>query len=138
MYNEVIRWGTQALRIREDFRIIETVGEAYFYIKDYDASLKNMQRYTSRLPDGDRASVAYFFIGEIFRYQKKFRSADIAYTTAVQLEPGMALWWFRLGTVREAAQELPQAAEAFERALKINPSYTEAQEGLQRTRRAAT
>ncbi|MDR2468456.1 MAG: tetratricopeptide repeat protein [Spirochaetaceae bacterium] len=136
-YMDVIRWGQMALRIREDYRIIETMGEAYFYLNDFEASLRNMQRYAANLPQGDRTSVAYFFIGEIYRFQKKYHSADIAYTTAVQLEPGISLWWYRLGTVRESVRDFASAAEAFERALKINPSYNEAAEGLNRARKAA-
>lgn len=136
-YNDVIRWGQQALRIRNDYRIVETMGEAYFYLSDFDASLRNMQQYTANLPQGDKTSLAWFFIGEIYRIQKKYRHADIAYTTAVKLDPGVALWWYRLGTVRESVREYAYAAEAFERALKINPSYQEAAEGLTRVRNAA-
>jgi tetratricopeptide (TPR) repeat protein len=136
-YNEVIRWGQQALRIRNDYRIIETMGEAYFYLNDFDAALRSMQQYAANLPQGDKTSLAWFFIGEIYRIQKKYRHADIAYTTAVKLDPGVALWWYRLGTVRESVREYAYAAEAFERALKINPSYREAADGLSRVRGAA-
>ncbi|MDR2509214.1 MAG: tetratricopeptide repeat protein [Spirochaetaceae bacterium] len=136
-YADVIRWGHQALRIREDFRIIETMGEAYFYLKDLDASLKYMQRYTVNMPRGvDRLPTAFFFIGEIFRAQKKFHYADIAYSTAVELEPAMALWWYRLGQVRESARDFTYAAEAFEQALKVKPTYNEAADALNRVRNA--
>ncbi|GHU84700.1 hypothetical protein FACS189473_2610 [Spirochaetia bacterium] len=133
-YSEVISWGDRSLRIAADYRIIETMGEAYFYLNSYPESLRYMQRYVNALPQGDRASVAYFFIGEIYRLQRKFRHADIAYTTAVRLDPGAALWWYRLGSVREASDELAPAAEAYERALRINPNYREATEGLARSR----
>jgi tetratricopeptide (TPR) repeat protein len=136
-YGEVVRWGQQALRIRTDYRIIETMGEAYFYLNDFDASLRNMQQYTANLPQGGKTSLAWFFIGEIYRIRKKYRHADIAYTTAVKLDGGIALWWYRLGTVRESVREYAYAAEAFERALKINPSYQEAAEALSRVRNAA-
>jgi cytochrome c-type biogenesis protein CcmH/NrfG len=93
-----------------------------------------MQRYVNALPQGDRASVAYFFIGEIYRLSGKWRHADIAYTTAVRLEPGSALWWYRLGSVRESAGENAFAVEAYERALTLNPNYREASEALTRAR----
>jgi tetratricopeptide (TPR) repeat protein len=96
-----------------------------------------MERYTNTPQPSDRSSTAYFFIGEIFRVQKKFHYADIAYTTAVRLEPGMALWWYRLGLAREALGDKIYAAEAFERALRINPSYTGAVEALNRVRKPA-
>jgi cytochrome c-type biogenesis protein CcmH/NrfG len=76
--------------------------------------------------------LAYFFIGEIYRITQKYRHADIAYTTAVHLEPGLALWWYRLGTVREAAEDKAAAAEAFRQALRRNANYREAREALAR------
>jgi tetratricopeptide (TPR) repeat protein len=136
-YSEVIAWGERALRIASDMRITETMGEAYFYLDNYTESLRFMQRYVNALPRGDRASVAYFFIGEIYRLSGKWRHADIAYTTAVRLEPGAALWWYRLGSVRESAGENAFAVEAYERALALNPNYRDANEALARTRQPA-
>ncbi|MDR1177023.1 MAG: tetratricopeptide repeat protein [Treponema sp.] len=134
-YAEVITWGERGLRLYADeYRVVETMGEAYFYLKDYERSLIFMQRYTNASPQGERISVAYFFIGEIFRLTEKNRHADIAYTTAVRLEPGIALWWFRLGSVREALGDYPQAVEAYQRALLLNSGYREANDGLARSR----
>ncbi|MDR0586526.1 MAG: tetratricopeptide repeat protein [Treponema sp.] len=135
-YSEVIRWGEQGLRYNaNDFRIVETMGEAYFYLNDYARSLTFMQRYVNAMPRGERASTAYFFMGEIYRNQKKYLHADIAYTTAVSLESSMFLWWFRLGSVRESAGEFASAVEAYEKALTLNPNYRDASEGLERSRR---
>jgi tetratricopeptide (TPR) repeat protein len=134
-YNEVISRGNEALNIRQDYRIIETMGEAYFYLGDFNASLRYMQRYIANIDNGDRTSVAYFFVGEIYRFQKKFNYADIAYTMAVNLTPNMALWWYRLGSVRESIGDREFAYQAYERALRINPGYREASAGLERTRR---
>jgi tetratricopeptide (TPR) repeat protein len=134
-YAEVIIWGERGLNVNgSDYRIIETMGEAYFYLNNFEDSLRFMQRYVNSFPQGDRASVAYFFIGEIYRLQRRFRHADIAYTTAVRLEGGSALWWYRLGSVRESAGEYVPAAEAYEQALRLNPNYPGANEGLERSR----
>lgn len=134
-YGEVISRGNEALKIRPDYRVIETMGEAYFYIGNFDASLNCMQRYINNVSNGDRTSVAYFFIGEIYRVQKKYHYADIAYTAAVQLTPDVALWWYRLGLVRESAGDYQFASEAYERALKIDPSHSQATSRLERIRR---
>ena len=137
-YEDVITWGERGLRLYADeYRIVETMGEAYFYLNDYDQSLRFMQRYANFVPQGERTSVAYFFIGEIYRFRKQFHHADIAYTTAVQMEPGLALWWYRLGSVREAAGDFSQAVSAYEQAVKLNPNYREASDGLARSRRQA-
>jgi tetratricopeptide (TPR) repeat protein len=134
-YADVITWGERGLRLYPDeYRIMETLGEAHFYLDDYDRSLNFMQRYVNALPRGERVSVAYFFIGEIFRLRQQYRHADIAYTTAVRLEPGLALWWYRLATVRESAGDKSPAIEAYERALRLNPDYREASAGLARVR----
>jgi tetratricopeptide (TPR) repeat protein len=134
-YADVITWGERGLRLFPDeIRIVETMGEAYFYLGDYDRSLSFMQRYVNARPQGERSPVAYFFIGEIFRLRQKYRHADIAYTTAVRLEPGLALWWYRLATVRESAGDRESAADAYERALRLNPNYQEASAGLARIR----
>ena len=137
-YQDVITWGERGLRLFSDeYRIVETMGEAYFYLDDYDESLRAMQRYTNAVPQGERTSVAYFFIAEVYRLRRQFRHSDIAYSTAVKLQPGVALWWYRLGTVREAAGDFSQAVEAYEQALRLNPNYREASEGLARSRRNA-
>jgi tetratricopeptide (TPR) repeat protein len=133
-YADVIIWGERGLRLYGDeYRIVETMGEAYFYLDDYDNSLRFMQRYVNLAPQGERVSVAYFFIGEIYRLRRQFRHADIAYTTAVRLEPNVALWWYRLGSAREAAGDNAPASEAYQRALRLNPNYQEAAAGLART-----
>ena len=135
-YTEVINWGDRALRINpNDFRIVETMGEAYFFLNDYEHSLIMMQRYAASMPRGDRASTAFFFMGEIYRNQRKYLHADIAYTTAVTLEGSIFLWWFRLGMVREAAGEYEPAIAAYERAQNLNAASRETTEALERTRR---
>jgi tetratricopeptide (TPR) repeat protein len=132
-YADVITWGERGLRqYPDEYRIVETMGEAYFYLGDYNRSLLFMQRYTNAVPQGERTSVAYFFIGEIFRLTKKYRHADIAYTTAVRLEPGLPLWWYRLAEVREASGDKTPAVEAYQQAIRLNPAYREAIEGLAR------
>jgi tetratricopeptide (TPR) repeat protein len=136
-YSEVIRWGESGLRLYpDDYRIVEVMGEAYFYLNNYDACLRFMQRYANAMPQGDRTSVAYFFIGEIYRLTQRYHRADIAYTMAVHLEPNSALWWYRLGSVREEVREFSSAITAYERALRLNPNYRDASAGLERSRRA--
>ena len=135
-YADVITWGERGLRLFSDeYRIVETMGEAYFYLDDHERSLRFMQRYANSAPQGERASVAYFFIGEIYRLNRLFHHADIAYSIAVRLEPGAALWWYRLGSVREAAGDFSPAIDAYERAVRLNPDYREANDGLARSRR---
>ncbi|MDR1971596.1 MAG: tetratricopeptide repeat protein [Treponema sp.] len=132
-YGEVIEWGERGLRLfADEYRIIETMGEAYFYLDDYDSSLECMQRFTDAVPRGERTSVAYFFIAEIFRLRRQYLRADIAYTTALRLDPAVVLWWYRLASVRESAGDRQNAAEAYRRALRLDPNHRESAAGLAR------
>jgi tetratricopeptide (TPR) repeat protein len=138
-YEDAVTWGEQGLMLYpNEYRVIEAMGEAYFYLGDYSHSLASMQRYVNAVPQGERSSIAYFFIGEIFRLRGQYRHADIAYTHAVRLEPGVALWWYRMATVRESAGEYNPAVEAYQRALQLNPNYTEAGTGLARAQERVT
>ena len=131
-YRETITVCNEALKIALDVRIIETLGEAFFYVNDYKEALRQMERYLDMAPNGDRASVAYFYAGDIYRLTKRYQKADIAYSAAVHLEPSNSLWWYRLGLAREQAGYKQGARDAFQRALTIRKDYKEAAEGLSR------
>lgn len=131
-YRETVAVCNEALKIAVDVRIIETLGEAHFYLNDYKESLRQMERYIDMAPTGERASVAYFYTGDIYRLTKRYQKADIAYSAAVHLEPSNSLWWYRLGLAREQAGHKQSAREAFQRALNIRKDYKEAAEGLAR------
>jgi len=132
---EVLSWGEQGLRLfPNEHRLIETMGQSLFFLGDHSRSLRYMQRYVDSVPIGGRAPIAYFFKGEIYRIRQQFHSADIAYTAAVNLQPSLPLWWFRLGSVREAVGDFTHAIEAYERAISLNPNHQGATEGLARSR----
>jgi tetratricopeptide (TPR) repeat protein len=132
-YADVVTWGERGLRLYpNEYRIIEALGEAWFYLGDYKRSLSFFQRYTSVIPNGERTSIAYFFIGEIYRLTQRYRHADIAYTTAVRLSPNVPLWWYRLALAREGAGDRDQAIEAVQRAISLDPNYQNAIDALAR------
>jgi len=132
-YNEVVENSLKALKINpNEYRIIENLGETYFYLDRYSESLRNLERYVDTLPNGDRAATAYFFMGEIYRIEGKNHHADIAYSHAVKKEPSIALWWYRLGIAREKAGNPEKAKEAYKKALTLKPSLREAEQALNR------
>jgi tetratricopeptide (TPR) repeat protein len=134
-YAEAVLWGERGLALfADDYRIMETMGEACFHLNDFDRSLDWMQRYVNAVPQGERTSVAYFYIAEIFRLRRQYWRADIAYTTALRLNPELPLWWYRLGLVREALRDYPAAGEAYRRALQLNPNDGNAGAALERVR----
>ena len=48
-------------------------------VRNYKDALRNMEMYIEMAPNGERISVAHFFVGEIYRNTKKYHKADIAY-----------------------------------------------------------
>lgn len=133
-YQESVNICLEALKLVNDSRIIESLAEGYFFLGNYKDSLKFMEKYIDAAPRGERLSTAHFFVGEIYRINKQYNRADIAYTAAVHLEPGISLWWYRLATVRENVGDKSGAQQAYERALKLRPDYKDARDGLGRVR----
>lgn len=135
-YDEASRQAERAMAInRYDPRIIEILGEARFHQGRNEEALRLFQEYANIAPEGGRIDVSYFLSGEIYTRLGKFRHADIAYSTAVRYAPSNALWWTRLAYARERAGESRFAAEAYERALTLDPQSVDAKRGLDRVRR---
>jgi Flp pilus assembly protein TadD len=136
-YEEALRFARAGRAIhRFDVRIIEILGEIHYYQGQNNEALQYFQEYISLTPEGQRIENIYYYMGEIFIRQGKFRHADIALTTAVHWVPGNAAWWVRLAYARENAGDLSTALEAYERSLALNSQLADAQRGLDRIRRS--
>ena len=132
-YEEALERGREAYRIAPgDYRIIEILGEANFYLGNNLRALQHFEEYTVLAPTGDRIDTVYYFMGEIFIRLGEYNHADIAFTTAVYHSPNIARWWSRLGYAREMAEDYVYALEAYNQALELNPSYNEALRGKDR------
>jgi predicted Zn-dependent protease len=121
---------------RYDPRLIEILGEIYFYEGRNAEALQFFQEYVNLAPAGQRIDMVYYFLGEIYIRLGRFRLADIALTTAVHWVPGNADWWTRLAYARENAGDLSEAAVAYNQALTLNPQLADARRGLDRVRQA--
>ena len=119
---------------RYDIRLIEVLGEAKYYLGKNEDALKQFQEYISIAPDrtGSRVGLAYYFMGEIYIRQTKFQHADIALSAAIRKDPLSDAWWTRLGYAREMAGNYAESLAAYEEALKLNPSKTDASRGKER------
>lgn len=119
---------------RYDIRLIEVLGEAKYYLGKNDEALKQFQEYISIANDrtGSRVGIAYYFMGEIYIRQTKFQHADIALSAAVRKDSYSDGWWTRLGYAREMAGNYAESLKAYEKALELNPSKTDAARGKER------
>lgn len=132
-YQEAETWAEKGRTIsRYDPRLIEIQAEARFYLGLNEQALRLFQEYISNAPNGTRISSTYAFMGEIYLRQGQFRHADIAFSTAVELEKTKAAWWVRLGYAREMAKEYRQSLEAYNRALELDSSLQDASRGKAR------
>jgi len=135
-YEEAMRYARAGRAInRFDVRITQILGEVHYYLGMNNEALQYFQEYANAAPEGQRISIVYYFMGEIFIRQGKFRHADIALSTAVHWVPGNATWWVRLAYARENAGDLSSAMEAYDRAFALNSQLTDAQRGRERIRR---
>ncbi|MCL2210014.1 MAG: tetratricopeptide repeat protein [Treponema sp.] len=136
-YEEALRYARAGRALhRFDIRIIEILGEIHYYQGLNNEALQYFQEYISLIPEGQRIEMIYYYIGEIYIRQGKFRHADIALTTAVYWVPGNAAWWVRLAYARENTGDLTSALAAYDRALSLNSQLTDAQRGIDRIRQS--
>jgi len=123
---------------RFDVRITQILGEIHYYQGRNEEALQFFQEYASAAPEGARIDQVYYFMGEIFIRQGRFRHADIALSTAVHWMPNNAAWWVRLGFARENARDTSGAIDAYDRALALNSQLADAQRGIDRIRQTMT
>ena len=136
-YTEAMDYARAGRNIsRYDVRITEILGELCYYQGQNYEALNYFQEYINLAPEGARIETVYYFLGEIYIRLGRFRHADIALTTAVHRTPGNPAWWTRLAWARENAGDLFEAADAYERALALNPQLNDARRGLDRVRQA--
>lgn len=136
-YREAEYWAIEARRIAKyDHRIVEVLGEIYYFLGQNDTSLSYFQEYISLVSNaGNRVPKAYYYMGEIYIREARFYHADISLTFAVRFNPLNDDWWARLGYAREMAKKYNEAAEAYNKALQINKTHVDAIKGNERIAR---
>jgi tetratricopeptide (TPR) repeat protein len=129
-YADALATGQKAVAINpNDPRAIQVIGEADVFLGKINDALTNLEEYVALRPNGDRIARVYWLMGECYIRLKEYQNADIAISTAVYYEQNNALWWARLGYARECANDLKWAADAYARALKLDPGLGDAQRG---------
>jgi tetratricopeptide (TPR) repeat protein len=134
-YDEARTYAQNGRRLNYyDARIIEILGEANYFQGQNAEALAFFEEFVGLSPDGSRIDVVYYYIGEIFIRQGRFRHADISLSTALHYVPLNAAWWTRLGYAREQAGEPLEALKAYEKALVLDARLADARRGIDRIR----
>ncbi len=116
-----------------DIRIIEALAEAKYYLNKNDEALRMFQLFIANANDNaSRLGKVYYLMGEIYIKQAKYEHADISLTTAVLKEPLSAYWWFRLGYAREHTADYSNAIRAYDKAVSLDGSLSDAKLGKER------
>lgn len=132
-YDEAIARGKEALSVFPyDQRIIETLGEAYFFKGDNLNALSYFEQYAVLNPTGQWIQNAYYYMGEIYIRLGEFAHADIAFSTALYHSPHIARWWSRLGYAMEREEDRDGAIKAYKEAVRLKPDQEDALLGLER------
>jgi len=77
---------------------------------------------------------AYTVLGMIHTAEKDFSHAEADYRVALKLNDNDSDTWFMYGRALFQHDDFPEAAKAFDRALKINPQSVRSYENLARTK----
>lgn len=132
-YREAADWVVKGRAVSQyDPRLIETHAQALYHLGQNEESLHLFEDYIAYAPNGKKVSGVYYHIGELYLRMAKYRHADIAFSTAIRLEPLNSVWWTRLAYSREQAKEYRAALEAYSSALQLNKNSTDAQKGYER------
>lgn len=132
-YEEADSWAETGRGISKyDPRLIEIQAETKFFRGLNEQALKLFQEYISYAPNGSRISETYFYMGEIYLRLAKYRHADIAFSTALQLDGLNPQWWVRLAYAREMAKDYVYSLDAYKKAIEMDGRLQDALRGRDR------
>ncbi|HUX36290.1 MAG TPA: tetratricopeptide repeat protein [Rectinemataceae bacterium] len=124
--DDAINYASKAWERRNDPRLAELLGQAYFGLGRNATALSWLRFYLAALPEGPQAASALYMSGEIYLRLGRYGHADMAISTALFLSPGNATWWSRLAWAQEKAGDFRQALASYESALGIDPRLDDA------------
>lgn len=136
-YRDAVRYAQEGLKLNtNDARLIFTMSEAYFSLKDYRNALDSLERYVRVAPTGDKLQQVYNYMGEIFLEWGENNHAATAFATAVNIDPNVSALWSNLGQAKEKIKDIKGAKEAYRRALNLQSYNEQAKAGMARLEKA--
>lgn len=132
-YRDTVSYVREGLKLNtNDARLIFTMSEAYFSLKDYRNALDSLERYVRVAPTGDKLQQVYNYMGEIFLEWGENNHAVTAFATAVNIDPNVSALWSNLGEAKEKIGDIKGAKEAYRRALNLQSYNEQAKAGMAR------
>lgn len=130
-YREAEQMATEARKINaRDVRLIESLGEAKYYLGKNKDAMNLFERYVATVQqNASRLGKVYWLMGEIYIRESKFEHADISLSMAVRIDTNRDDWWTRLGYAREQLGDFSSAISAYDRALALNSTLSDALNG---------
>ena len=117
---------------KHDTRIIQTLGEAYFFQGQYKNALKYFQKYISLAPNGARIVKVYILIADSFYKLERYNEADFSYENALRFLPNNQNILLKLANSRLNAKNKTLAKDSLTKLLTLNPNHLEAKKLLEK------
>jgi tetratricopeptide (TPR) repeat protein len=127
-YIEALNAFDYALQYDPDFHeAYQNMGYAFFRLGDFQQSALAMAMAIKLNPDNE---YAHHLLGVIFTLYSMYESAVLELEKAASINPKNALIYYDLGFAHEFGGSLSMAKKSYESALKLEPSFKEAQDRL--------
>ncbi|ACH94770.1 MULTISPECIES: tetratricopeptide repeat protein [Borrelia] len=117
---------------KHDSRIIQALGEAYFFQGQYKNALKHFQKYIGLDANGARIAKVYILTADSFYKLERYNEADFAYENALRFFPNNQNILLKLAKSRINAKNKILAKETLTKLLTLNPNHLEAKNLLQK------
>ncbi|AWG42903.1 hypothetical protein CR532_02810 [Candidatus Borreliella tachyglossi] len=114
-----------------DIRIVQALGEAYFFQGQYKNALKYFQEYIGLDSNGARIAKVYNLIADSFYRLERYNEADFAYENALRFLPNNQNLLLKLAKARINAKNKVLAKESLTRFLILDPNHSEAKKLLE-------
>jgi tetratricopeptide (TPR) repeat protein len=119
-----------------DIRIVKNLAEAYYFQGMFMEAVSYFEKYIkSRINENDPyINQAYYYLGICYYNIKLYRKADVALSTAKYFKPNDLKLTLILADINERLNEKEKARKLYETVVSIDPSNTQALDGLKRVK----
>jgi serine/threonine-protein kinase len=133
------KWGDSNLAYAKAVQLAPKVA---LYHRNVAGTLIELKRYTEAEQEAQAAididpnnvnnARAYNLLGIALYQEKKYPPAIVAYQKAIQLNAKVSVYYSNLGLCYEATTQPVKAREAYQKAVDLDPTNTDAKDGLSR------